>query len=354
MREAVENYFKDPTLGEEWINSTLAIEELRQYVLSSPINEIKRLKEWVENCQKDENNIFLRSRWDRLFALVWSGHQLINSNTTDCIINTEVRWTDVKNKLDNGFPPESNFAFFTTDCLWYWQGYLGQRLKSVEGFRLVCERTRPVTVPIAVEHPESGSPSLAYLELEVACLPSEGKQNKSTVDLVAGRHPEDFQGLFVDNNFFESMECAFRAALQCAGTNEHTDGFAYRGWWKLHVQPGLDQVSGRSASGAAALGWYHALQKTVPDGRILVLSAISRENSENGALEYVDGIEKKVLGLGNGSTFRANDSEIIPIDTIVVASHKNEEEVNLAIQANSRLASIRVINLSNEGQTNNN
>jgi hypothetical protein len=93
----------------------------------------------------------------------------------------------------------------------------------------------------------------------------------------------------------------------------------------------VPEVRGRSAGGAAALGWYHALRGTVPDERVIVLAQVDRA----GRLTGVEGVPAKVRAIAAGGRF----------DTIVVAGEENQREAEDTLRELGKLGIIRVKNL---------
>jgi hypothetical protein len=114
---------------------------------------------------------------------------------------------------------------------------------------------------------------------------------------------------------------------------------AFPGYLSSYEKNGLNPipvVSGRSASAAAALGWYHALNGTIPDDRVIVLAQINSQ----GVLVQVDekSIPAKVKAIVDYGYF----------DTIAVAGKADEA---VALKALPQGISIRVKNLDSDGIT---
>ena len=141
-----------------------------------------------------------------------------------------------------------------------------------------------------------------------------------------------------DKEFLDSMEDAWAVAntlLRTNGTGDPREGC----WRLLKEKNGLNPipvVSGRSASAAAALGWYHALNGTIPDDRVIVLAQINSQ----GVLVQVDekSIPAKVKAIVDYGYF----------DTIAVAGKADEA---VALKALPQGISIRVKNLDSDGIT---
>jgi len=81
----------------------------------------------------------------------------------------------------------------------------------------------------------------------------------------------------------------------------------------------VKEIRARSASGAAALGWYHLLRGRKLDDGLIVLAQID----DHGQLDGVEGVPAKVKAIVEAARF----------DTIVLASHKNLREARNAAQA---------------------
>jgi len=119
-------------------------------------------------------------------------------------------------------------------------------------------------------------------------------------------HPIDGFYPCGDKEFLDSINDAWtaaRALLQKQGVDvQRCDGR-----WRLRRRDGqpIQEVKGRSASGAAAWGWYFALTGKVPDDRVIVLAEID----SRGVLKEV-GVDAKVKAIAADGRF----------DTIAVVS----------------------------------
>jgi hypothetical protein len=186
----------------------------------------------------------------------------------------------------------------------------------------------PANVPVALssDHNESliDRGQLAKLILQVL-RPGTGR---------IFQHPEDSIKALTSVDFEDSMEDAWAAAkglLERKGIKVSCNGH-----WRILLRDEKPApVSGRSASGAAALGWYHKLKGTVYDEGVLVLARVNLE----GALEGVGGVPAKVKAINENTVIGRR------IDKIIVASKVNEEEAKVALESAQR-PDIKVENLN--------
>lgn len=145
------------------------------------------------------------------------------------------------------------------------------------------------------------------------------------------QHPADTLLTYPHASFLKSIEHAWAAAKKLGwegGPEALPDGR-----WRLlrsDEQP-FAAIKGRSASGAAARGWWLALQGKVPDEGVIVLTEIERD----GLLKPVGGIEAKVKAIAEDRRF----------DTIVVASDDNQREAESTLRDLGKLGPIRVVKL---------
>ena len=162
--------------------------------------------------------------------------------------------------------------------------------------------SRGLAVPVALWDKEEGLGHLAELRLEVV-EGGGGAVFPHPADAFATRFEEDFRG---------AMQDAWRAARALVTGSDL--GGCYRLRRDGRTVP---RAGGRSAGGAAAWGWWHALQSKVPDAGVLVLAEVRRGEGGEYALHGVDGVPAKVDAVARGR----ND-----IDTIVVADGANLRE----------------------------
>ena len=146
-------------------------------------------------------------------------------------------------------------------------------------------------------------------------------------------HPEDSIKALTSVDFEDSMQDGWMAAkglLEGEGVK-----VSYNGRWRLLLQdkkPVL--VSGRSAGGAAALGWFHVLKGTVYDEGVIVLAQVNRK----AVFEGVGGVPAKVRAIVENTDVGRH------IDKIVVASKVNEDDAKAALESLGR-SDIKVENL---------
>ena len=147
---------------------------------------------------------------------------------------------------------------------------------------------RCVDMPVAVyeQTGEAANSFIGTLKLEVSPH-AVGLSHHPRDTLITG-----FDGF--DDRFIESMNYAWEAAKALALSGQTDEQVSWRGRWRLSGPNDLPMpVKGASASGAAALGWYHALTNTVPDPGVIVLA----EMGQTGELGKVDGISEKVAAI---------------------------------------------------------
>lgn len=126
-------------------------------------------------------------------------------------------------------------------------------------------------------------------------------------------HPKDSLRTHPHVDFEASMQQAWTAAKTLV--RRDAPDILRDGRWRLEMggHP-VSEVSGRSASGAAAWGWWFALQGKMPDAELIVIAQIDAE----GVLSGVDprGIGPKVQAIACDDRF----------DTIVGADAGNQAE----------------------------
>jgi hypothetical protein len=197
-------------------------------------------------------------------------------------------------------------------------------LYEARGLRQLRPPTRSLHVPLALsDELLQDKGSLATIVLDVL-QPGAGR---------VFHHPA-YSSLisYADPDFEESMQDAWDAAkdrLRKDGVNVPLCD----GRWRLVLEERpVPAIRGRSASGAAAWGWWFALQeRKVPDKEIIVLAEINKD----GDLKEVGGLFAKTNAIAEDGRF----------DTIVVASEKNRLEAEKTLRKLGRLGPIRVVRL---------
>jgi|GEM_PF-5092609 len=162
-------------------------------------------------------------------------------------------------------------------------------------------------------------------------------------------HPGDtlttgFDGF--DDRFVESMNYAWEAANALALSGQTDEKVSWRGRWRLLGPDGQPMpVKGASASGAAALGWYHVLTNTLPDPGIIVLAQINK----TGELGEIDGIPEKVAAIVAENERRSAEinkqrsSRIQLLDTIAVAGGENHKAAEAVLRKHDKSGLCRVV-----------
>lgn len=150
------------------------------------------------------------------------------------------------------------------------------------------------------------------------------------------QHPQDALTTSIAADFHTSMTDAWEQAKAHARKEGVTE--PYDGHWRLLFENyPLKEATGRSASGAAARGWYFALTGKIPDKGLILLAQVDERDSQR--LTIVDGIRAKVKAIAEDDKFQIN--------TIVVTSHENRDEAHDAL--GSRASEITV-ELRDDGQ----
>jgi hypothetical protein len=144
-------------------------------------------------------------------------------------------------------------------------------------------------------------------------------------------HPKDALRTFAHTSFAASLTQAWDTNLQSflLETNEGSE-VKWNGRWRLLDKIGnpVIEVSGRSASAAAAWGWWFLLRDKIPDAGIIVMAQVD----ESGRFAGVNGIIDKTEAVMKDGRF----------DTIIVASKENEEEAKRVLQTSSRVRVVRI------------
>jgi hypothetical protein len=121
-------------------------------------------------------------------------------------------------------------------------------------------------------------------------------------------HPVDHLATSVDPAFAASMEDAWEAAREQV-ESEGIELPPVDGRWRvLEGSLPVPLIAGRSASGAAARGWYFALRDRVPDEEVMVLAEVKRVAPEapgprRFVLGPVDGVRPKVRAIAADGRF---------------------------------------------------
>jgi len=203
-----------------------------------------------------------------------------------------------------------------------------EEVREQEGWALDCIRllrrvpaaaAASLQVPVALTD-DMGSSRGAIATLVVETLQPGGGQSFL--------HPAYTLRTYAHPDFEAAMDTAWvvaRGLAQASGTECSGDA---RWWIQLRGHP-VPEVKGRSVSGAAALGWCHLLQGTVPDEGVMVLAQVDGK----GHLGGVQGITAKVHALAADGRF----------DTIVVASEENRQEAGAALRDVKKVDQLRVV-----------
>jgi hypothetical protein len=168
--------------------------------------------------------------------------------------------------------------------------------------------------------------------------PTVGILGTLQLELVEGAgevylHPADALTTFAAEDFLKSMEDAWSAACERARhADVSVDGLAGRFRTLQDDGHPIPEISGTSAAGAAALGWYLAMRGMVPDEGVIVMAGIKHDGSGY-TPHSVDGIDEKVRAVASYGRF----------DTIVVGSSANQNEAKNAVAVLNGNNRIRVL-----------
>ena len=177
-----------------------------------------------------------------------------------------------------------------------------------------------IDIPVAISDSLTGKAYIHTLLLEVL--------NHGNGDLY--HHPIDALVTFPSKDFEESMQDAWISARNLF--EEQDIDIRHDGRWRLLDRDGrpILNIKGKSASGAAARGWWYALQKRLPSRKAIVLAQIDKE----GILTDVMGIKEKTTAIV------ADDS----LNTIIVVSDNSKQCIQ-AILGKSNNANTKTVNV---------
>lgn len=228
-----------------------------------------------------------RSQWEAAGRLLWCAEHALQVSGVDR--------GQMNQLLGNHHSP-----FITEHAGWVWNcTCLLKKLHVQE---------TSVSVPVALSDENNSSlkavGTIAKLVLDVL-RPGTGQ---------LFHHPEDSISASTSDDFSVSMQNAWLSARTLCQANEANlcDGR----WRVLWNGQRVSEISGPSASGAATLGWYHSLNGTSYDRRVIVLAQVSKE----GVFTEVTGVETKVRALAKAVAAGSW------IDTVVVAGQRNEDD----------------------------
>lgn len=148
--------------------------------------------------------------------------------------------------------------------------------------------------------------------------------------------PQDAFRTHADEAFIASMRDAWQGARQLLQV-EAGELSARDGRWRLQHHPSATPVAvaqNRSASGAAARGWWHALQGKVPDRGLVVIAQVDPKD----VLRLIGVADQGVL-----VKTQAIAEDIRGFDTIVVA---HQDDAAAALQGLPDASPIRIVNLA--------
>lgn len=174
---------------------------------------------------------------------------------------------------------------------------------------------------IAVAGVEGTQGFRAMLVLEVLAPGNEG----------VFHHPDDAFVTYADADFVAAMQDAWHGAHELIQQQEQKAPSWDGRWRLLRERRPATAAHDRSASGAAARGWWHALTQHVPDEGVIVIAQVDPDNVMQ--LQGVDGMLAKTQAIAQDPQF----------DTIVVASKQDEEA---ALQALGKTTHLSVKNLA--------
>jgi hypothetical protein len=202
---------------------------------------------------------------------------------------------------------------------------------------------RYVTLPVALWDKKQHAGLVTKLRLEI--VEGSGEVYLHPCDALATRiekplesdrtddlsePPADMPAMPPARDFMQSMGDAWAAACMRA-SSEGVDVGGTAGRFRVledtEAEKPLPEISGPSAAGAAALGWYLALRSMVPDDGVIVMADV--RHSGTGYKPFgVGGIEKKVEAVAAAARAAHSAGRF---DTIVVGSVKNRHEAEAVL-----------------------
>jgi len=172
---------------------------------------------------------------------------------------------------------------------------------------------------------------LASLVLDVLPLDASTPSPRTAGAGVVAQHPADvWAWKLCASDFRASVDRAWLAACALHRTRQSSVPRA-DARWRLIGQPKDRSITGSSASGAAARGWYFALNRRHADPRTIVLAAVT--STEPPLIGGVGGVKAKTRAIEGAGRF----------DTIAVATARNALDAQNALGPRS---AIRVVNVS--------
>jgi len=271
------------------------------------------LETWEQFIEfDDEQREKRRGQWDTARRLLWCAERAVNLPK-----EKELGWTEL-----------NYVCFALADTPEFIKRHAGWALDCIRILHAACvqRQSRPpkrsLHVPVALsDELLQDKGSLATLVLEVL-QPGGGRvfHHPAYCALISYAHPD----------FEDSMQEAWEAAREQLPKGGASVPLC-DGRWRLLQADGqpISEVKGRSASGAAAWGWWFVLQEgKVPDKEIIVLA----ETDRYGHLREVGGVSAKTKAIADDGRF----------DTIVVASDTNQRKAEDALRALGKLGAIRV------------
>lgn len=251
-----------------------------------------------------EEEIFFREQLALCQALVWCAEQIDSQESATNILSLASLKSDQ-------VPP-----YISERSYWVWDA-------------LHCLKNQPLSsrsLSVYVATTDSKFYSLiAELQLAIVSKGS-GKLYHHPMDALFTKIHPSFSGALADawetNVRFSQIE------------GDMDDIVKWNGRWRL-LQPNGEpvlEIEGRSASAAAARGWWFLLNEKIPDDNIIVMAQVDKYGQFTGVGE----ISKKVTDVIKDGRF----------DTILVASEENRLEAERVLKLNDKQRFVRVKNLT--------
>lgn len=266
--------------------------------------------EWVRKWESYASKRDLRPDWEKVEAMVWCAAKIIKNEFDGIINDTRAEETQLP-------------KYFSTNRDWG-VGCIRSLLPDTP------LRGKAVYVPVSGWNEKDKTGFLCSLKLEVL---ERGTQK-------VFHHPKDVFATHPNKDFALSMKDAWEGAKTLAGREGDVQ---YDGRWSLlkgwsqdsrlldTLKP-ANEANNRSASGAAAWGWWFALSGKVPDNRVIVIAQVDSRKPECLIGVHDDSVLEKTKTIIQDGGF----------DTIVVASRSNKEKVREALGSSNQ---IRIVNL---------
>ena len=275
----------------------------------------ERLSQWKSNFigyRRQPERQVLQMKWDIVYRLVWCAQQAAERGDR---YQTEIdRAAVTLGNVPEEIGPHKEWAW---GC--------------IRTFLDAPRHGRSVRASVAGWDERTTEGFLATLELQMLGG-GAGETFHDPVDAFTTRF---------DAHFEMSIRQAWTAARRLAA-REGVDVTRLEGRFRILARDDhpLPEITDRSASGAAARGWWYALMDKVPDEGVIVLAQVVPAGASEAADDElvfgeVGGVPAKVRAIAADGRF----------DTIAVAGEDNLREAEQTLRSLGKLGPIRVVNI---------